>query len=165
MIILRVMRRNIGGESVCFYVKRVTNENREAIIRLKVKDSQSGFIESNAYSLAQSKFEPYWNPVALYKEDCIVGFAMYGKITVDREEQVWLDRFMIDYRFQGFGYSKIFMRKLIDVLFRTYQCDKIYLSVFEDNENAIHIYKNIGFQFTDLRDRLGEIIAYLNINA
>jgi len=130
------------------------------LINLSVKNNQSNFIESNLYSIAESKFEEAWKTVGIYNDDILIGFSMYGKL---EDNRVWLDRFMIDHKFQGRGYGKLSLKFLIDSLYREYECEEIYLSIYEDNINAIELYKSYGFEFNGELDSKGEKVMILDI--
>lgn len=77
--------------------------NWHDLVSLSVDKSQLDYIESNALSIAESKFITAWVPVGIYDENSLIGFAMYGRLEDDR---VWLDRFMIDSKYQGKGCGK-----------------------------------------------------------
>ncbi|WP_027701600.1 GNAT family N-acetyltransferase [Metaclostridioides mangenotii] len=130
------------------------------LINLSVKNNQSDFIESNLYSIAESKFEEAWKTVGIYNDDILIGFSMYGKL---EDNRVWLDRFMIDHKFQGRGYGKLSLKFLIDSLYREYECEEIYLSIYEANINAIELYKSYGFEFNGELDTKGEKVMVLDI--
>jgi diamine N-acetyltransferase len=141
--------------------KRYANKcNWIDLINLSVKNNQSNFIESNLYSIAESKFEEAWKTVGIYNDDILIGFSMYGKL---EDNRVWLDRFMIDHKFQGRGYGKLSLKFLIDSLYREYECEEIYLSIYEDNINAIELYKSYGFEFNGELDTKGEKVMVLDI--
>ncbi|TCP28707.1 diamine N-acetyltransferase [Scopulibacillus darangshiensis] len=135
--------------------------NWKRVVDLKPSPSQMNFIEPNALSIVQSKFEEGWHPAALYAGDEIVGFGMYGEFREQGETEVWLDRFMIDYRSQGLGYSKIFLRKLLERMKNEFNTNKVFLSVYQENKHAIRIYRSLGFQLTNSRDENGELIYIL----
>ncbi len=133
------------------------------ISSLSVATNQEGFIETSAKCLDDAQNDAYgmkWDFYGVYDELNLVGFAMHG-----RQEfwplpysQVWLDRFMIDKKYQGKGYGKQAMVLIIKRLFYYYKCKKIYLSVHADNVAAIKLYENLGFKKTWMRDLKGERI-------
>lgn len=141
--------------------KEVTWDTLKDVCMLSVKDDQFSFIESNAYSIAESKFNDEWNTVGIYIDDILVGFSMYGYIS--SEKRVWLDRFMIDGRFQGMGYGRKAIKELINKIFKEFKCDEIYLSIFDDNLNALKLYLSLGFKANGELDYGGENIMVLTI--
>ncbi|MDU9052076.1 MAG: GNAT family N-acetyltransferase, partial [Clostridioides difficile] len=98
--------------------------NWHDLVSLSVDKSQLDYIESNALSIAESKFITAWVPVGIYDENSLIGFAMYGRLEDDR---VWLDRFMIDSKYQGKGYGKASLDFLVNHLKNEYNCDELYL--------------------------------------
>ena len=101
--------------------------NWHDLVSLSVDKSQLDYIESNALSIAESKFITAWVPVGIYDENSLIGFAMYGRLEDDR---VWLDRFMIDSKYQGKGYGKASLDFLVNHLKNEYNFDELYLSIF-----------------------------------
>ena len=63
-------------------IRPVTRENWKELIRLKVRDDQSHFVDSNLYSIAEAQFgdeyEGHWDlqPFGIYDGDTPVGFLM-----------------------------------------------------------------------------------------
>ncbi|HEL3620841.1 TPA: spermidine acetyltransferase, partial [Clostridioides difficile] len=45
-----------------------------------------------------------------------------------------------------------------------YNCDELYLSIFEDNKMAIKLYKDFGFEFNGELDYGGEKVMVLKSN-
>ncbi len=86
---------------------------------------------------------------------------MYGYF--EKETRLWLDRFMIDYKYQNKGYGKSSLELLISVMINEYKCNKIYLSIFKDNIEAIKLYEKFGFEFNGEFDENGELIMILKV--
>ncbi|MEX5385695.1 GNAT family N-acetyltransferase, partial [Cronobacter muytjensii] len=93
-------------------LKEVTKENWIDVISLAVRDDQKAFIASNAVSLAQLLFLDEFVAKAIYADDELVGFALYG---VDEDDgEYWIYRFMIDQKFQGKNYGREAMTAVIE---------------------------------------------------
>ena len=138
-------------------VKEVDKNNYKEIINLKVSNEQKNYIETVEECLEEANIYPIWRPVGLYHEEKPVGFAMYGLFVDEgRNGRVWLDRFLISDENQGKGYGKAGVKLLISRLYEEYGYDEIFLSVYEDNENAIRLYKCLGFKFNGEVDINGE---------
>ncbi|WOV86766.1 GNAT family N-acetyltransferase [Sporosarcina oncorhynchi] len=136
------------------HIREVTAENWLDIASLSVDENQKNYIESNSFSLAQSKFEPEWKSVGLYDGNVLIGYAMHG---YDKSNgDVWLDRFMIDSTFQGQGYASRFLPILLRHMRELYACDRIYLSIYPDNSRAQHLYEKFGFTLNGQVDDVGE---------
>lgn len=99
---------------------------------------------------------PEWHPVAIYHEEELIGFAMYGSFVVNKD--TWIDRIMIDKNDQGKGFGNQAMKQLIEIVSKEYDVKTIYLSIIEENKVAHQLYKSIGFEFINERDPNGELI-------
>ncbi|PEZ03341.1 spermidine acetyltransferase [Bacillus sp. AFS018417] len=140
------------------HICEVTAHNWRSVAALNVAKEQQQFIESNVFSLAESLYEKNGTSVSLYDGETLVGYAMYGWYS-KKDRSVWLDRFMIDYNFQGNGYAKQFLRLLITYLQQKYQCKKIYLSLHPDNNLAMKLYESFGFHLTGDIDDEGPVVG------
>ncbi|KFN01695.1 GNAT family N-acetyltransferase [Bacillus clarus] len=140
------------------HICEVTANNWRSVAALDVAKEQQYFIESNAFSLAESLYEENGTSVGLYDGETLVGYAMYGWYA-KKYESVWLDRFMIDQHFQGNGYAKHFLRLLIQYLQQKFQCKRIYLSLHPDNKLAMGLYESFGFRLTGDIDDDGPVVG------
>jgi diamine N-acetyltransferase len=131
-------------------LREITRDNWLPCVRLKVAPEQELFVASNGVSLAQSKYESEWIPLAVYSEDEMVGFVMYG-VSPD-EGKHWILRVMVDRRYQGHGFGREAMRLLLDRLRSIQGCDEVAISYEPENEVARHLYATCGFHET------GEVI-------
>lgn len=138
------------------------NENNKEILELEVHSSQHDFIESIPQCMKEVCEKSYgivWHPIGIFNNDCLVGFAMYGK---SPSGEVWLDRFMIDKSFQGKGYGKLVLPLLIKKIKDEFDTNILYLSVNEKNNIAINLYKKMGFKFIDELDGNDPVMQYFN---
>lgn len=148
-----------------FNIKSIDKDNYREIIELQVGKAQVSFIETTEQCLKEAKEESLWRPVGLYDGERPVGFAMYGLFKEEGEKgRVWLDRFLISHVNQGKGYGKIGVKSLLIRLYREYGFNEIYLSVYENNEIAIKLYKEIGFLFNDEVDINGEKVMVIDLS-
>ncbi len=145
-------------------IKDINNINYKEAIKLTVKSHQVSFIETVEESLLEARELSLWRPVAIYDNDKIIGFAMYGLWKEkDFPGRVWLDRFMIGKDFQGKGYGKKSLEIVLDKIFNDYKCNEIYLSIYDNNILAIDLYKKFGFKFTGDLDINGELVMKLEV--
>ncbi len=152
---------SIGQNTIT--IKTLQKDEWDNILKLSVADGQESFIESAQTCLNDANNNAYdiqWNLYAVYLCDEMIGFAMHGKLKLKPLSltQVWLDRFMIDARFQGKGFGKSAMNLIIEKLYSDYNCKKIYLSVFPNNSLAISMYMRLGFKKTLFKESTGERI-------
>ena len=79
------------------HVEPVNDKNREAVLALKIHETQKGFVESPEQCLKEASEETCWRPVGIYDGDQLIGFSMYGYFWQYLPfGRVWLDRLLID---------------------------------------------------------------------
>ena len=104
------------------------------------------FVASNAFSIAQSKVQKGWTVKAIYEDDLMIGFAMYGYCyEYDFYE---ICRFMIDHKYQGKGYGRRALVKIIEEMKENEECKDIYISFDPKNNIARSLYESLGFKDT-----------------
>ncbi len=59
-------------------LREITPQNFRECIDLKVADGQENFVAANLMSIAQAKIYPTAKPFAVYHDNEMVGFVMYG---------------------------------------------------------------------------------------
>jgi len=135
-------------------IHHVNDSNWRQIVALNVAESQSEFIEKNEISLLESFYDMKhnWKCYGLFKGEVAVGFVMIGAENKE-EGYIWLDRFMIDCRYQGRGLGSAFLKKIIDYIAGNYDVREIVLSVTKDNPEAKAFYIRNGFINTGLVDQ------------
>lgn len=144
-------------------IKEINKSNIDEVLKLKVKIEQRDFIESVADCIKEAKTRKCWRIVAVYHNEDVIGFCMYGFFWEYLPfGRVWLDRIIIDENYQNKGYGKITTLKMLDRLKQEYHRNKVYLSVYEANLNAIKLYQKIGFKFINELDVNGEKVMVYN---
>jgi len=143
------------------YFKDIDNTNENIVSKIKLKSDQEKFIETVDESLKEAKICSQWNPVAIYDKEEVIGFAMYGSFGPNKD--TWIDRIMIDEKYQGKGFGRIAMTSLINIVSKKYDVNTIYLSKVEENTLAYSLYKSIGFEYINEKDVNGELILKYTI--
>ncbi|ABV86369.1 GNAT family N-acetyltransferase [Shewanella pealeana] len=145
-------------------IQAVNETNIEALLALQLNAEQRGFIESIPECLQEAKEDSRYTPVALCIGEQVVGFAMYGLFNESQQDRVWFDRFLIAQDYQGRGLGKAFAQLLLAFLFKHFQCQQIFLSVYPNNLSAIALYQQLGFKFTDERVCEGEHVMNCSLD-
>lgn len=127
-------------------LRELTHENFDECIQLRVREDQSDMIASNMYSLAQAWVDHEVTPLAIYDNDTMVGFLMFG--LDDEDERYWLLRLMVDFNYQGRGYARQAMEQLIERLRLRFSCPALFLSFPARNEDAARLFTSLGFVAT-----------------
>ncbi|WP_338652093.1 GNAT family N-acetyltransferase [Lysinibacillus sp. Y5S-8] len=145
-------------------IRDITAFNKKEILALRIADNQQHFIETTDQCLAEAEMDRRFTPLGLYKDNTVIGFAMYGLFPhEDYSQRVWLDRYLIDEQYQGQGLGKHFLQQLIRYLTVKFNCSQIYLSVYDNNAVAIQLYKQFGFIFNGELDDKGEKVMVLEV--
>lgn len=128
-------------------LRKVTKENLEELIRLRVAEDQASFVASNIYSIAQAYvYYKTFFPFAIYAEDHLVGFIMMGYY--EKENQYTLLRLMIDEKYQGKGYGKSALKLAINDMICNFGIKELETETNCKNFVAQNLYKSIGFKET-----------------
>ena len=149
-------------------LKKVTRENWEEVLKLKVKDQQNHFVPSAAVSLAKVYIKPdgdqvEYIPFAIYDDEVIVGFIMHA-YEEGTNDMYWINGFIIDERYLGKGYGRSALCEMIEWIKNKFPiCSEIRLTVHRDNHHARRMYTKCGFLQTG--DRWGEEdVLFLSLN-
>ena len=133
-------------------------ENWYHCCKLEISAEQQGYIEPNAISIAQSKFEPTLKPYAIYAEDKFVGFLMYNSVP-EELNGYWIYRIMVDKEYQGQGIGKIATKLMISEIAKIPNAKRIVVGYHPENVNAHKLYASLGF--IDNGDRFGKEMAVI----
>jgi len=135
-------------------IRPVTKDNWRELIMLDVRDDQKGFVASNVKSIAESQFgydEPdfgHWDfhPFGIYDDHGVpVGFLMYGFNFSHPKQQAFIIRLMVDEKFQGKGYGRFGMEKLLEIFRADKRIRAVGISYEPENEGARKLYASLGF--------------------
>ena len=141
---------------------QLNSENWYECCQLEVSEEQKDFIESNAISIAQSKFEPSLKPYAIYYNDSVVGFLMHNSIK-EELDGYWIYRIMVDKNYQGMGIGKAATELMLSEMAKSLNAKKIVVGYHPDNKGAHYLYASLGF--IDNGDRFGREMAVIkNVN-
>ena len=149
-------------------IRPVTKENWEALIDLKVREDQRHFVASNLYSIAEAQFgeelEGHWDfhPFGIYDRDMPVGFLMYGNNFLHPTQQAFIIRLMVDEKYQGKGYGRFGVEKLLEIFRTDERINAVGISYEPENEVARKLYASFGFVETG-RIIEGEVEAVLKM--
>ena len=137
-------------------IRPVTMQNWEELIDLKVRTDQKNFVASNLYSIAESQFgvefEGHWDLTSygIYDGQTPVGFLMYGCNFEHPTKQAFIIRLMVDERFQGKGYGRFGMDKMLEIFRADQRITAVAISYEPENEVAKKLYANLGFVETGI---------------
>ncbi|QPQ36639.1 MULTISPECIES: GNAT family N-acetyltransferase [unclassified Lysinibacillus] len=131
-------------------------ENWYECCTLEISMEQQKYIEPNAISIAQSKFEPTLKPYAIYFEEKVVGFLMYNSVQ-EELDGYWIYRIMVDKDFQGKGIGKAATKLMISKMATLPNFKNIVVGYHPENVGAHKLYASLGF--IDEGHRFGKEMA------
>ena len=140
----------------------LNEENWYDCCQLELKEEQKTYLEPNAISIAQSKFETTLKTYAIYLEEKIVGFSMYNSAK-EELDGYWIYRIMVDKNYQGEGIGKEAVNLMISEMSKLPNAEKIIVGYNPKNLGAHNLYSSLGF--VDYGDRFGKemaVIKYIN---
>jgi diamine N-acetyltransferase len=150
-------------------LREITADTVRRVSLLDVGPGQDNLVAPNAFSIAQAHFAPEAWFRAIYADEEPVGFAMledWSQVT-DREPELYegapyvaLWRFMIDHRFQKFGFGAQAIKLLISHARTRPRAKTMLLSFVPKENNPEGFYSRFGFTRTGEEDE-GELIMKL----
>ncbi|MBQ8782459.1 MAG: GNAT family N-acetyltransferase [Clostridia bacterium] len=141
-------------------LRKITRDNFEEIVNLKVTENQSAFVSTVSHSLAQAWL--YRNtafPFAIYANNTPVGFVMLGYYEERNQYTLW--KFLIDEKYQNNGYGKQALTLAVNYLSSKFNANEVYVGVSDKNETAKHLYMSFGFKPTGKTENGTEELKYI----
>jgi diamine N-acetyltransferase len=127
-------------------LRPLTRDNLWAVVDLKLHPDQENLIEDNVASIANAYVEPTFVPLAVYADDDLVGFAMYGQHP--NTGAWWVIRIMIDRDHQGQGLGRAALEALIETMAERVGCEEVVSSTLPSNAAMAGLFASLGFRPT-----------------
>ena len=142
-------------------LRKITEDNYNECLALKVSEGQQSFVSPNVYSLAQAwVYHGNAYPYAIYADNIMVGFIMMGYYAEKGVYDIWY--LMIDEKFQRRGYGKAALALGVAYLKKEFDVKEIFLCFEPSNAAAEALYESAGFKRTGEVDG-DEIIMRLDV--
>ena len=139
-------------------LREVTAESVRAFCALQVAPDQRRFVAPNAVSFAEAMYQPKAWFRGVYADDVPVGFVMLYDDPEKPEYHLW--RFMIDGRFQGRGYGRAAIERLVEHVRTRPGATELKVSWVPADGGPAPFYRSLGFEPTGEEDD-GEVVARL----
>jgi diamine N-acetyltransferase len=127
-------------------LREVTGETVRAISALQVAQDQRQFVAPKAVSFAEAMYQPRAWFRAIYADDVPVGFVMLYDDPDGPEYYLW--RFMIDSRYQGRGYGRAAVARLVDHVRTRPGATELKVSWVPAAGGPEPFYRSLGFEPT-----------------
>ena len=137
------------------HLRKITRDNLQECLDLRVDNSQKHLVANIAESLAEAYVDANLFPLAVYDaaacgyektDTSILGFVMYEVLA----GVGFIMRLMIDYRYQRQGYGRATMLEVIRRLKLSPDVEIIATSYRRENEAAAKLYQRLGFKPWDI---------------
>lgn len=139
-------------------LRPVDHTNWRSVVALRITPAQQATVSELSHLLLLCHYDATWHPLAVYLNDTVIGFLMWG---VDLNDgSCWLRGVRIDQRWQGQGYGTAAVRAALDLLAGEHACRGFVLAYNPANAVARHLYQTLGFVETGERME-GEVVARL----
>jgi GNAT superfamily N-acetyltransferase len=149
-------------------LREITDENRDAVLALRIAASQEGYVSSVADSLEEARETPEGNPWyrAVYADGEPVGFVMLSwNVTPDPPRIIgpwFLWKLLIDERHQGRGYGREAVKLVADIA-REHGAAELLTSYVSGERTPEPFYRQLGFVPSGDQDEKGEKVLALRL--
>ncbi len=140
----------------------VTIDNFEVLMDMELPPEQARYLDSNAYSIAQSHYYPDWQTKAIYCDGKPAGFALYDVCGNDEAGHYAIYRLMVEYPSQSKGIGRQAMHLLLGEIRAQPDARRISICYKPDNTPANRFYASLGFVEIGI-DQDGEMIAEIRL--
>jgi diamine N-acetyltransferase len=142
-------------EENMIYIRPITPENWREALTLRVDPEQGQYVPSVVMSLAKAYIKPNGithDPCGIYSEENQIMVGFYSFMFKPHDTRVcYIGGFIIDRRYQGFGYGKAAMKDYLETVQQRFpNCEGVYLTVHPENRAAEKFYNTFGFVKTGL---------------
>jgi GNAT superfamily N-acetyltransferase len=149
-------------------LREVTDENRLAVLAVRVTPTQERFVGTVAGALADARDVPEGKPWyrAIYADDRPVGFVMVSWDVKPEPPRIigpwFLWKLLVDERHQRLGYGRDAVRLVADIVHANGAAE-LLTSCIPGADGPEPFYRRVGFRPTGELDEDGEIILALEL--
>jgi GNAT superfamily N-acetyltransferase len=147
-------------------LREITDDNRDAVLALRVAPQQERFVGSVRGALADAADYPHARPWyrAVYADDELVGFVMLSWNVQPQPPDIigpwFLWKLLVDRRYQGRGYGAEAVRQVAHLV-RAEGANELLTSYVPLDGGPAGFYRRLGFVPTGDLDGNGEVIVRL----
>ena len=142
-------------------LRPLDEDSVRAFCKLSVREDQNQFVAPNAISVAQAHFSKNAWFRGVYADEAPVGFVMLYDDPAKPEYFLW--RFMIDQRYQKFGFGRKAIELLIAHVLTRPRATELLTSCVPGEGSPKPFYEGLGFIDTGKVDE-GEVVLRLDLS-
>ncbi len=149
-------------------LREITDENREAVLALRVAPGQEQFVSSVRYSIREAAEHPHAKPWyrAVYAGDEPIGFVMLSWNVEPQPPEIngpwFLWKLLIDESHQGRGYGQEVVRQIVELV-QAEGGTELLTSYVPADGGPAGFYERLGFVPTGELDPEGEVLMRLRL--
>lgn len=137
----------------------INEENYEAVLKLKITDEQNEakFIAPNVRSIADAYLYREAGdvfPYAVQDGDEVVGFILLDEDEEEKELMIW--RMMVDKDYQGQGYGKAIVEKVMEGFEADSRFDVLIADYVKGNDVMRKLLESLGFEYGEFDEENNE---------
>lgn len=139
----------------------INEENYEEVLKLKVTDEQNEgkFIAPNVRSIADAYLYRKAGdvfPYAVQDGETVVGFVLLDEDEEEKELMIW--RMMVDKDYQGKGYGKAIVEKVIEQFEADSRFDVLIADYVKGNDVMGKLLESLGFEYGEFDEVNNEYV-------
>lgn len=142
----------------------INETNFEEVLQLKVNEHQSKFVAPNVRSLADCYLYRNNNdvfPYTIQKGETVVGFLLLDMDEENKKAMIW--RMMIDRQYQGKGYGRQTVEKVIEWVKKENKYDVLVADYVKGNEVMGKLLRSLGFKDHSYNDEYDEFVLHYEL--
>lgn len=143
----------------------IQENNFRDVIELEVTESQSKFVAPNVRSLAECflyrKNQDVF-PYAIQDGETVVGFILIDLDLPEKEIMIW--RMMIDKTFQGKGYGRQVIQKVIEYAKQESDYTLLIADYVKGNEVMGNLLREMGFKDHSFNKEENEFVLHYSLS-
>lgn len=143
----------------------IQENNFRDVIKLEVMESQSKFVAPNVRSLAECylyrKNQDVF-PYAIQDGETVVGFILIDLDLPEKEIMIW--RMMIDKSFQGKGYGRQVIQKVIEYAKQEPDYTLLIADYVKGNEVMANLLRDMGFKDHSFNKEDNEFVLHYSLS-
>lgn len=142
----------------------INKDNYEKVLSLEVSEAQSKYVAPNVRSLADCYYYRDAGdvfPYAIQEQDEVVGFILLDLDEEENEFMIW--RMMIDKNFQGRGYGRKTVQKVIEMAKAQKETKLLIADYVKGNEIMGNLLRSEGFELHSFNEEWNEYVLHYKL--
>lgn len=142
----------------------INEDNYEAVLQLEVSEAQKKHVAPNVKSIADAYLYREAGdvfPYAVQDGEMVVGFILLDEDVEEKEYMIW--RMMIDKNYQGKGYGRAIVQKVIETFKRDDRFDILIADYVKGNEAMANLLRSFGFEEQEFDEDNNEHVMHYKI--